>query len=220
MHEFDQWREKYDSMTIQEQVEYHNELESRYPEQAHYRYQNIKEVLSVLPDKAKILEFGCWKADLAQEALNDYPSISSWKGIEICKSAIDKTKCNNNKFEYIFPKEFNWFETTIRPNADCIIGTHFIEHLSDNHFESLAKYCKGVKHVIFEAPLKEQNYDWTGYIGTHKLNYGWQEVIRIMFENNFVVRQRFEETIWFETPDEMMPKGIVYKIIDVFNSII
>jgi hypothetical protein len=41
-----------------------------------------------------------------------------------------------------------------------------------------------------------------------------------MFENGFVVRQRFQETIWFETPDEFMNKGVVNKIIDAFNSII
>jgi hypothetical protein len=218
MHEFDQWREKYESMTIQEQKEYHNDLELRYPEQAHYQYDNIKEVLSVLPKRANILEFGCWKADLAQQALNEYPDIFSWKGIEICQFAIDKTKCDNKKFQYIMPKEFNWFETTKKPDADFIVATHFIEHLSNKHFESLAKYCKGTKHILFEAPLKEENQDWTGYLGTHKLGYGWQEVIRIMFENNFVVRNRYNETIWFETPDEFMPKKI--SILDIFNSII
>ena len=198
MHEFDQWREKYESMTIQEQKEYHNDLESRFPEQAHYHYENIKVVLNDLPVKASILEFGCWKADLAQQALLDYPTISSWKGIEICDSAIHKTRCNNEKFSYIVPKEFNWFEKTVRPDVDCIIATHFIEHLSNEHFENLVKYCKGVNYVLFEAPLEEENQDWTGYFGTHKLGYGWKEVIRIMFEHGFVVRNKFPDTVWFE----------------------
>ena len=199
MHEFDQWREKYDSMTIQEQVEYHNDLESRYPEQAHYHYENIKEVLEQLNNNSNVLEFGCWKADLAERALNEYPNIFSWVGIEICQSAIEKTRCLSSKFSYIIPKDFNWFETTIiNSNVDCIIATHFIEHLSNEHFNSLAKYCKGVKDVLFEAPLGDDNQDWTGYLGTHKLNYGWNEVKRVMLENGFIVHKDMIDAVWFK----------------------
>ena len=40
--EFDDWRSKYDTMSSSEQVEYYNEIEELYPEQAHYNYENVK----------------------------------------------------------------------------------------------------------------------------------------------------------------------------------
>ena len=55
MNEFDKWRERYDTMTIDEQVAYHNEIEARYPEQKHYNYDNVKEAL-MLCDKPIVLE--------------------------------------------------------------------------------------------------------------------------------------------------------------------
>jgi len=45
--EFDDWRSKYDTMSSSEQVEYYNEIEGLYPEQAHYNYENVKIVLNL-----------------------------------------------------------------------------------------------------------------------------------------------------------------------------
>jgi hypothetical protein len=138
MNEFDNWRTKYDAMSIEEQIEYHNKLEELYPEQAHFNYENVKIVLNLAKKNPKVLEFGTWKADLCEICLQEF-EIKSWVGIEICKSAIEKTKCKSDKFSYIFPDKFNWFDDGNRPECDVIIATHFIEHLSNTHFESLAK---------------------------------------------------------------------------------
>ncbi len=139
MNEFDKWRERYDTMTIDEQITYHNELEARYPEQNHYNYDNVKEAL-LLCNNAVVLEFGTWKGDLAKQALQDF-NLSGWYGIEICEAAIRSTKCK--EVNYIKPTKFDWFTDKRTIKADIIIATHFIEHLSNDHFEQLAKYCKG-----------------------------------------------------------------------------
>ena len=80
--EFDEWRSKYDTMSSNEQVEYYNEIEELYPEQAHYNYENVKIVLELGKKNADVLEFGTWKADLCETALKEY-EINSWTGIEI-----------------------------------------------------------------------------------------------------------------------------------------
>ena len=159
MNEFDIWRQKYESMSYEEQIEYHNDIERRFPEQAHYTYGNVKYALNMAGENLSVLEFGCWKADMAERALLEH-SIKEWVGIEICTSAIEKTRCINPKFKYIHPQDFNWFETTTRPECDIILATHFIEHLSNPHFESLASYCKGAKWIYFEAPLMDVYRDW------------------------------------------------------------
>jgi hypothetical protein len=181
MNEFDKWRESYDTMTIDEQIYYHNDLEARYPEQNHYNYDNVKEAL-LLCNKPIVLEFGTWKGDLAKQAMQDF-NISAWYGIEICEAAIGSTKCK--EVNYILPTKFDWFKDKRTINADLIIATHFIEHLSNNHFQDLAKYCKGVKYIHFEAPLTNEGNNWDGYIGTHKLTIGWNKINEIMKENGY-----------------------------------
>lgn len=199
MNEFDVWREKYDSMSLEEQVEYHNDLELRYPDQAHYTYPIVEEVLNLVNSlNIDILEFGSWKADMANRALSQFPNIKQWNGIEICKNAIEKTNCNDERFNYIFPNKFNWFEDKRKIKTDVIFATHFIEHLSNHHFEQLVKYVKGAKYVYFECPITDGGQTWMGDVSTHKLEYGWNDVIRLMGEQSYKVYKKYPEGVIFE----------------------
>lgn len=184
MNEFDKWRSEYETLSLEDQVKYHNDLERRYPEQNHYNYEWAKAALSLVPYPI-VLEFGTWKGDLAKEAFRDFV-IQDWYGIEICQAAIEKTKCERVK--YITPKRFDWFaeQRTLKP--DIIIATHFIEHLSNDHFDQLAEYCRGVKVVHFESPLTNEGNDWRGYEGTHKLLYGWDDVVNVMWMNGYELK--------------------------------
>jgi len=197
MNEFDNWRKSYETMTLEEQVEYHNDLESRYPNQAHYTFPIVNELLTIAKND-KILEFGCWKGDMAQQALSIFKDIKQWKGIEICKAAIKKINCNNPKFSYIFPSKFNWFEDKRTEEADIIFATHFIEHLSNQHFEQLVKYCSGVNWVYFECPITEDGQTWEGDISTHKLEYGWKDVVRLMEDEGYRVYRKYSQGIIFQ----------------------
>lgn len=186
MNEFDKWREQYEQMTFEEQVAYHNDLEQRFPEQNHFHYEKVSQAISSLPESItniRVLEFGTWKGDLAKRAMEDYDRIKVWYGIEICDAAIADTKCE--RVFYIKPNRFDWFAEKREIECDIIIATHFIEHLSDAHFEQLAAYCKGVGLVHFESPLTQAGSDWQGYEGTHKLRMGWDRVIETMNKNGF-----------------------------------
>ena len=184
---FNEWREKYGTLSLDEQVQYHNVIETQYPEQAHYTYDNVKKVLY---KGATVLEFGTWKADLAQKAIIEF-NLSKWQGIEICSNAIEKTRCTLKEFSYIKPDKFDWWVNPL-PNSDIIIATHFIEHLSNEHFEQLVKVLKA-KYIYFEAPLTEVGEDWAGYVGTHKLKYGWNDVNKLMAEQGYKITHDFIE---------------------------
>jgi hypothetical protein len=199
MNEFDKWRERYDTMTIDEQIAYHNELEARYPEQNHYNYDKVKEALALAHTPTIVLEFGTWKGDLAKQAFNDF-SIIDWYGIEICEAAIKSTKCD--KVKYIKPYKFDWFNDERTIEADVVIATHFIEHLSNEHFEQLAAYCKGVKVVHFESPLTDDGNEWVGYEGTHKLTIGWNKINEIMKDNGYelIINHPESKTYGYNNP--------------------
>lgn len=181
MNEFDKWRNAYNRMTLEEQIDYHNQLEAIYPDQNHYNYKNVREALDLVINPV-VLEFGTWKGDLAAQAFKDY-RIKHWYGVEICKAAINKTKCS--KVGYIIPSRFDWFAEKRILKADIVIATHFIEHLSNEHFNQLVNYCKGIGIIHFESPLTDDGNDWQGYEGTHKLTIGWKEINRIMKDNGY-----------------------------------
>jgi hypothetical protein len=198
MNIFNKWRQDYDTMSLEQQVEFHNEIARQYPEQAHYDYDSVSEIIDTFKPNY-ILEFGCWRADMAQQALDQFDFIKSWTGIEICTEAIKLSRCSNSKFKYVFPKKFNWFEDKRIYNADMILATHFIEHLSNQHFEQLTKYCKGVKQVYFECPIADEGQNWLDDISTHKLEYGWKDVINLMELQGFKVYKIHQRGITFTT---------------------
>ena len=186
---FNEWRENYTSLTLKEQVDYHNELESKYPNQAHYDLDFALKVFDIVNPK-DVTEAGGWKGDLANVMLNRY-NIESWKNIEICKNAIDNTNCKDARYSYFMPKSFDWFDSKLYKGL--FLATHFIEHLSNEHFEQLAEYCAGVPLIYFESPLSNEGESWDGYIGTHKLNYGWDKVNEIMKSKCYFIKSNFPE---------------------------
>lgn len=184
---FDKWRSEYEVMSYEDQVNFHNCVESEYPVQMHFNADGVIEALNLISKPFKVLEFGGWKGDLAFAMIVHYgDAIVDWANIEICEAAINKTIRPSKKYRVIKPCRFDWFAEERIEKPDAIIATHFIEHLSNEHFELLAKYVSGVPIVYFEAPIKECGQLWDGYIGTHKLTYGWNDVKRIMEHRGYL----------------------------------
>jgi len=183
---FNEWRENYTSLTLKEQVDYHNELESKYPNQAHYDLDFALKVFDIVNPK-DVTEAGGWKGDLANVMLNRY-NIESWKNIEICKNAIDNTNCKDARYSYFMPKSFDWFDSKLYKGL--FLATHFIEHLSNEHFDKLINSLSNVEYVYFEAPLNDEPQSWIDFEGTHKLEYGWNQIKEkfatheVIIENN------------------------------------
>ena len=71
--EFDLWRSQYDTMSSDEQVQYYNEIEELYPEQAHYNYENVKIVLGLGKKKSDVLEFGTFTGSSTKTLSNQFP---------------------------------------------------------------------------------------------------------------------------------------------------
>jgi hypothetical protein len=199
LNDFDLWRTLYSELTTEDQVEYYNLIEKHYPSQSHYTYNNVNEAIKIAQPKI-VLEFGPWKGDMACRAMEEFPFIEEWTGIEICSAAIENTLCKNPKLKYIFPEKFDWFAEPRTIDADFIVATHFIEHLSNEHFDQLINYCNGAKYIYFEAPMSNISNNWSGYGGTHKLEYGWNKIIELM--SNYTLIKKFEG------PDQ----GIILKL--------
>jgi len=181
---FNEWRKKYDELTFNQQVAYHNVLEKLYPNQAHFDFEFAIKVFDYLKPK-KITEAGGWKGDLANEMFKRY-EIDLWQNIELCENAIANTNCKHQNFVNIQPKKFDWFDSKLYKGM--FIATHFIEHLSNEHFDKLAKSLKNVEHVYFEAPIENEPQSWIDFEGTHKLEYGWNQ-IKELFSNHEIIME-------------------------------
>lgn len=84
MNEFDQWRAGYGTRTIGEEIAYHNELEARFPEQAHFNPMAAHTAFyTVWP--SKVLEAGAWKGIKVR-------TCSIWDGMQ-SKSYSRTMKC-------------------------------------------------------------------------------------------------------------------------------
>jgi hypothetical protein len=178
---FNEWRDRYEEMSYRDNIDFHNQLESMYPNQAHFKADNVIIALDLIGKPFKVLEFGGWKGDLAFAMMVHYgDAIIDWVNIEICEAAINKTIRPSKKYRIIKPHRFDWFVEERIEKPDVIIATHFIEHISNEHFDLLARYVSGVPVIYFEAPMEDDGQSWNGYMGTHKLTYGWNDVKRIM----------------------------------------
>jgi hypothetical protein len=180
---FNEWREKYNEMTTDEQVAYHNYLETQYPEQAHYDLQFAKNVFELVKPKI-VTEAGGWKGDLANEMFKVF-DIKKWINIEICQNAIDNTKCKNDKFINLKPENFNWFNSV--KIEGMFLATHFIEHLSNEHFIELANVLQKNEYIYFEAPLTNEGETWFDFHGTHKLEFGWNDIKNLFPLHNVIL---------------------------------
>lgn len=179
---WDKWRELYDQLSFHEHQLFYNILESLYPEQKHFDLEFAKRVFEEVKPK-HVTEAGGWKGELANELFNS-SGVWTWFIYELCDAA--KAKCITNEICYMDVFCFDWWNYEIIP-GDLFLATHFIEHLSDVHFESLASNLE-FPYVYFESPLSWEGQDWKGYNGTHKLTYGWKKVIEVMSSNGFEVK--------------------------------
>jgi len=162
-------------------------MEIVYPEQAHYNLEFAKKAFDIVKPKV-VTEIGGWKGDLAYEILKD-SSIEKWYNIEISQNAIDKTKCKDQRHEYIKPDSFNWFDKI--EMKGMIVSTHFIEHLSNQNFETLCKFIKEVEYIYFEAPLENDGQTWENYVGTHILTYGWNKVKELLHSHEVILENNY-----------------------------
>ena len=178
-YDFDNWRQRYQNSTLEDQISDHNQIGAIYPNQAHYM---LGPVLTLMADRSlqHVVEAGPWMAHLANAILSEpaYDHIQSWSGYEIADFAIERCVCEDQRFQYIVPKRFDWWKDGVKPGS-IFIATHFIEHLSDQHMLELASALQTFPLIYFEAPISEYGQTWEGYEGTHMLTLGWDAVIKM-----------------------------------------
>lgn len=191
---FDKWRSLYYDLSEAEQEQFGYDMEEKYPHQASFTPSNFE---SLFTNQVKIgnsvLEIGGWKGELASQMLAKFPEgISSWTNIDYCKPATEKTVCKDPRYKVIYPHRFHWFKDPVgqtlppeNPVPDICVSAHVIEHLTNEDLASLIEFISPIRTVMFEAPIARDHNDWRGYIGTHILTWGWNQVNAAMAASGY-----------------------------------
>ncbi len=176
---FDWWREHYNDLTHEENIEIGTLLEAKYPGQASFSFSVFNDFFRQHKG-VRVLEVGGWKGELAYEMMIHH-NISSWHNIDMCKAAVDKTvPMGALPYRATFPSKFDWFKDPRTEDYDVCVSAHTIEHLSDEHLISLMAHIAGIPNILFEAPIGMESGNWDGYMGTHILKMGWNTINAMM----------------------------------------
>lgn len=180
---FDNWRKNYKRV---DHAKVYNDIEQVYPEQAHFDLSMFTQAFDIVKPK-KVIEAGGWKGDLAAMFIS---RVDSWVNVEICDNAIANTKCHHQNFLNHNPGRFDWFKD-FDFSCDLFTSTHFIEHLSNEHFNLLVERIKSVPFIYIESPLKNEGEEWHGYLGTHMLTYGWDKIKELLNTHEVVIDEPY-----------------------------
>ena len=173
---FDKWRELYHELTSEEQSAFYNALEVRFPHQQSFTLSNFQRFFN--GESGHVLEVGGWKGELANHFVGNG---LMWTNIELCQNAIDKTVPKHLNYMVVKPIEYNWFNMFKHGGIySHFVSAHMIEHITDSQLQDMLNMIKGIKRVILEAPISNNENNWKGYFGTHILKMGWDQIDEIM----------------------------------------
>lgn len=190
---FDKWRALYEELSDEEQHKFADECAVRFPSQEHHDLSCHEELFSKFtnPENARVLEIGGWKGELAQKCLKRWP-IEHWLNIEFCRTAFSQQVFSEvPRYRVANPLSFRWFKYSSsegeawHPETErsgVLLASHVIEHFSATDLLFVIDFFKTIPVLMFEAPLEEGPSNWKGYLGTHKLEWGWRELDLELFQ--------------------------------------
>lgn len=181
--EFDAWRDEYCQMDYAAQREFYDRVAVDHPCQRAFDFESFAKFFRLYASRARVLEFGGWKGELAEAILGLSPSaqISKWDNFEISYLAVSQTVCRDVRYVAAVHDQFVW--NINLPDADVLVMSHFIEHIRMCHLSILlSRLPPSIRWLLVQAPLPEkaEDIDWSGYHGSHILEVGWEELTAYM----------------------------------------
>lgn len=185
---WDHWRNAYDDFSYEDHLKYYNEIYNHFPEQNHCTISQADLFFRQHQEPIKVLEVGGWNGAVADYMLENFPYIKMWTNYEICQSSIINGKIHDARYMSIVPKTFIWDMKEIL-KADVFFASHALEHMKAKQVELLISRLTTVNRMYIEAPIPDSSTDtsWLGYVGTHILEIGWEQLETMLQSFGFKV---------------------------------
>ncbi len=208
---FNEWREKYDKYTFEQHKKINNRFESLYPKQQKFVTKEVGKFLKGIT-KAKVLEVGGWKGELASQVLSTNKDIILWHNYDICSNAIDKNICKDERFKGIVLIDFVWNLNIFKEYNVCVLS-HIIEHIKKKELIKFFSKIKHIKYIYIDAPLNDpyNRMKWKNYSGTHILECNWNDIKNILrnYKENIITNTTVEK--WQSTSNPSCIRTYILK---------
>lgn len=180
--DWNEWRDRYDTLTFAKQQSFYDRVYEEYPEQARFDVDALMALLQLVPGEPTIVELGGWNGGFAAEILRRDRRIRSWTNHEISELAVRDSACADPRYYGIVLHDWYWAH---RHDADVLVASHVVEHLRlvDVVRAILATDCR---FMYLQAPLEDRPTSWHNYRGSHILEVGWDGLTAAIEETGMV----------------------------------
>jgi hypothetical protein len=168
---WDNWRDKYRSMTFKDHVAFYSEVAKTYPNQ---RFGSVEPIVAFLKEKrpSKVAEVGGWKGELAVDANAAGVDVGVWVNYEI--SDVMPVADVPDWYVHVQLEDWLWNYEDVS-KVDALLFIHSAEHmLADELVQTVQKLDP--EYIVIQSPLNDDPIDWRGFGGTHILEVGWDGV--------------------------------------------
>ena len=198
---FDRWREQYDTMSLQDQTEFHREFYKRWTiVHQHGDDFPVDAFFDALASElVGVLEIGGWDGAAAKRILPKHANILEWLNVEFCEEAVEGSVCDDERYVAEVPARWPW--ENLYQGYNVLFMQHVIEHMKFDEFKRLLDVCPEVEWVFIQSPLDMGPHDWTGYPGCHILEVGWAAIEQHMNSKGFEVVKTWWDTIYSTAPE-------------------
>lgn len=199
---FDKWREQYDTMSLQDQTDFHSEFYKRWTVvHQHGDDRPVDAFFNMFHgEPVRVLEIGGWDGAAAARILPKHGSILEWLNVEICLEAVQNAVVTDERYVAIRPVEWPW-DMGEWANYSVLFMQHVAEHMKFDQFKSLVGACVDAEWVFVQSPLPMGAPDWTGYPGCHIIEVGWEAIDEFMSESGFDLVHQWWDTEYSTAPE-------------------
>jgi len=211
MNKYDEWRSNYDQMSYADQIKYSMNFIGD-DTLAETRHQLISDELrqflineNRINHTHVIFELGGWKGYLANEILAQFDSsvIWDWYNFDIAIYAMIKTKCLDPRYNCCITNKPIWafmnaISRRILKEADIFVASHVLEHIKFEELEMLYYRLldSNCRHLFIDIPVPNENPNWSNYEGTHILEVGYNEIIKLFSQEYNLIKRNESFTLW------------------------
>lgn len=208
---FDVWRENYDSMSLENQSDFHREFYKRWTVvHQHGDDRPVDAFFDGLFGPLNVLEIGGWDGAAAARVLPMNDNIMEWYNVEFTKEAVENPVCHDARYIAEVPEVWPW--ETLYQGYNVLFMQHVIEHMKHWQFEKLLQSVPDARWVFIQSPLDMEPRSWKGYPGCHILEVGWTDIDLTMERNGFTLVQSWWDTEYSTARENGRTR--IYKRVD------
>jgi hypothetical protein len=175
----DRLRKEGEDLSFSSVVSGWREVLSLAPEQGEHT--NVEALLSGLPP-GDVIEFGCWRGELAEKCLSRRSDITSWVGYDILPEL--EVRCADPRFSFRVLEDWIF---SIPTDVETVVAAHILEHMPESH---LSKFFTNVsaRNIFVEVPTAKSGPVSRADDCTHILELSWDEIISLAEEHGYRVK--------------------------------